>query len=121
MVRNSAEFGERLKRRRQALGYDSQQDLADALTALRSSGRKVSRDTVSKWETGEHYPTRFIGLIERLLGPLDDEPPRHRIPPATRRILAAALPDGDDYERVIDLLEGRGGGDRPPPGKEQAG
>lgn len=105
MVRHSAEFGERLKRRRQIV-YASQQDFADALTALRGNGKQVSRDSVSKWETGQHYPARMIGLIEHLLGPLDDSgQPLRRVPPHTRRILRAALPDDDDYERVIALLE----------------
>ena len=93
--------GSRIKKRRQQLDM-TQQQLADALG--------VAKSTVANWESGTHFPLRKLGAVETVLGVTLDgeetEPPRRReVPPHTKRVLKAALPDGDDYERVIALLE----------------
>jgi len=58
-------IGTKIKKRRQALGIRTQQELADLVG--------VSRTTVSDWESGRHLPERFIGKLEEVLGPLDED------------------------------------------------
>lgn len=87
-------------RQRQRL---TQQQLADEIG--------VDRSAVSAWERGLHFPQRFEGLLEEVLGiRLDDIEPGDsvvEIDRRTRRLLRNALQNDDDYERVIALLEGR--------------
>lgn len=41
----------------------------------------VDRTAVSNWESGKHYPLRYLGAIEDVLGiSLDDEAPKITIP-----------------------------------------
>lgn len=94
-------FGAKLKRARQAAGYRRQQDFADLIG--------VTRSTVGAWESGSQSPDRYIGLIEKYLGPLDGSQsaaPR-TITTHQRRVIRAALPDDEDYNRVVGLLEGK--------------
>lgn len=92
---NVKDFGRRLKRARQSAGYRTQADLAAAMG--------VDRSTVGAWESGRQYPQRFIGMLEALLGPLDDEQPR--LDPETERRINSLTPDELDY--VIDRLRER--------------
>ncbi len=62
-------LGQRIMRRRQALDM-SQEELARLVG--------VSRYTVSNWEIGKHFPKRYLGKLEAVLGislePPDDPP-----------------------------------------------
>jgi len=93
-----ADFGRRLKRRRQAAGYRTQGDLAVKIG--------VPRSTVGAWENGRQYPQRFIGALESLLGPLDEyEPPA--IDPELARRIEELSPQQRDYLilRLTELRE----------------
>lgn len=58
-------IGTRIKKRRQVLDM-TQQSLADALG--------VSKSTVANWESGKHFPLRYLGKVEAVLGvTLEDE------------------------------------------------
>lgn len=54
----SEHVGTLIQRARHRKGL-TQQELADALS--------VSRDSVAKWESGAHFPSRKAGAIEELL------------------------------------------------------
>lgn len=62
-------IGTRIARRRHVLGW-TQQQLADAVG--------VSKSTVANWERGKHFPQRYIGKVESVLGieltAMPDEP-----------------------------------------------
>lgn len=78
-------IGTRIKKRRQVLDM-TQQDLADALG--------VSKSTVANWETGKHFPLRYLGKVEDVLGvSLDDAEEPLEIPP--------------DLQEYIDKLSDR--------------
>ena len=51
--------GTRIKRRRQVLRL-TQEDLAGRLG--------VSKSTVANWESGKHFPLRYLGAVEQELG-----------------------------------------------------
>jgi len=86
-------------RRRQALDM-SQEELARLVG--------VSRDTVSNWETGKHFPKRYLGKIEAVLGiDLHSRDDGFRpVSPQLRKMVQETLDDPDDQRRVIGLLEG---------------
>lgn len=96
---NTKDFGRRLKRARQAAGFVTQADLADALG--------VDRSTVGAWESGRQYPQRFIGALENLLGGLDDDQPP--IDPELSRRISQLSDDQRDYliARLTGLREER--------------
>ena len=52
-------MGARIKKRRQVLGM-TQSDLAVKL--------HVAKSTVANWERGHHFPLRYLGAIEHVLG-----------------------------------------------------
>lgn len=52
-------IGTRIKKRRQVLRL-TQEDLAAVLG--------VSKSTVANWETGKHFPRRYLGAVEQVLG-----------------------------------------------------
>jgi len=59
-------IGARIRKRRQELGMN-QQELAERVGVHASS--------VISWESGRHFPRRYLGKIEAVLGvSLDDEP-----------------------------------------------
>ena len=87
--------GTLIKKRRQELGW-KQPELAERVG--------VSKTSVTKWETGRHYPGRYLGKLEAVLGiSLDwaedvytdpDEAfvwSQTRFTPAERRVMIAAL------------------------------
>lgn len=94
-------LGTRIKRARERKRL-TQQQLADAL------GRSVR--AVNDWENDRTSPRSDIGALEEVLGVRFDEAeteqPR-KIDRHQRRVIRAALPDDEDYERVIGVLEGR--------------
>jgi DNA-binding XRE family transcriptional regulator len=92
-------IGLKIKRARERLRM-TQVQLGDAIG--------VSQKTIDNWEHDKRYPKSSIGAIEAVLGiSLDGEPPPRRIVDAhTRSVLRAALPDDDDFRRVIGLMEG---------------
>ena len=93
-------IGTKIARRRQVLGM-TQQDLAAELG--------VSKSTVANWETGKHFPRRYIGRVEDVLGiSLDGNDGRFRaVSDDLRRQIAKTLPgDVEAQRRVIGLLEG---------------
>ena len=92
-------IGQRIMRRRQALDM-SQEELARLVN--------VSRYTVSNWEIGKHFPKRYLGKLEAVLGiSLADRPVRPRpVSDRLRREIAETLEDPEDQRRVIGLLEG---------------
>lgn len=60
-------IGTKIKKRRQVLRL-TQQELAATLG--------VSKSTVANWERGKHFPLRYLGAVESVLGiSLDGEPP----------------------------------------------
>lgn len=72
----------------------------------------VSRSAVNAWINDRAWPMNSLAALEEVLGvrlgDRDPEPPPyHKLDAHTRRVLRAALPDDDDYERVVALLEGR--------------
>ena len=62
---DAAETGRRIKRAREARGWD-QQDLADALTRQRG-GKRVGVRSVGRWERGETTPRNAGGALEKVL------------------------------------------------------
>jgi transcriptional regulator with XRE-family HTH domain len=52
-------IGTKIKRRRQVLRW-TQEDLAGRLG--------VSKSTVANWESGKHFPLRYLGAVELELG-----------------------------------------------------
>lgn len=95
-------IGTRIKKRRQVLDM-TQQDLADALS--------VSKSTVANWETGKHFPLRYLGKVEQVLGiSLDEADDELEIPPdlqeyidkltdRQRELFIDALRAGQQYRR----------------------
>ena len=64
-------IGTRIAKRRQVLGI-TQEELAHELQRL--TGRPVSKSTVANWERGKHYPQRYLGALEEVLGiPLEGD------------------------------------------------
>lgn len=89
-------IGTTIKKRRQVLGM-TQDELAARLG--------VSRSTIANWESGKHFPLRYLGAVEHVLGiELNDgaEPP---IDPRVRQM----IDDLTDEERAwaIHRLTGR--------------
>jgi transcriptional regulator with XRE-family HTH domain len=77
----SYSMGKRIRKRRQVLGM-TQQDLADRLG--------VAKSTVSNWESGKHFPLRYLGAVEHVLGiSLEGEQPPPVISPQLRRMVGA--------------------------------
>jgi transcriptional regulator with XRE-family HTH domain len=94
------DIGTRIRKRRQELDL-SQEQLAGRVG--------VHPSTIINWEKGKHPPKRRQGKLEAVLGISlsSDPPPLRRVVDAhTRSVLRAALPDDDDYRRVIGLMEG---------------
>ena len=67
-------IGARIKKRRQVLGM-KQHELAAAVG--------VDRSAVSNWERGRHFPLRYQGKVEDVLGISLDEQPQ--VPEVVRR------------------------------------
>lgn len=59
IVATELSLGTRIKRRRQVLRL-TQEDLAVRLG--------VSKSTVANWESGKHFPLRYLGAVEQELG-----------------------------------------------------
>lgn len=90
-------IGQRIMRRRQALDM-SQEDLALAVG--------VTRSTVSNWEVGKHFPKKYLGKVEAVLGISLDTGSYRPVSPQMRRMVAETLDDPEEQRRVIGLLEG---------------
>jgi transcriptional regulator with XRE-family HTH domain len=98
MPADHSALGAKIKKRRQALGIKSQQQLADMLG--------VNRTAVSDWESGKHYPVRYLGALEEVLGISLDDPADDMLPgPATREELRAAM---RVLEEAFSRSEGNG-------------
>ena len=92
-------IGTKIRKRRQELGL-TQKQLADIV--------KVDESSVISWESGKHFPLRYLGKIEDVLGiSLDGGGGGEMriVSPRARRVLSQEL-DPEDYRRVIGLLEG---------------
>jgi len=98
-VATETRIGTRIARRRHVLGL-TQQQLADRVG--------VSKSTVANWERGKHFPLRYLGKVEAVLGIQLDPPPEQAriVPPALRKMVTETLEDPDDQRRVLGLLEG---------------
>jgi transcriptional regulator with XRE-family HTH domain len=84
--------GLRIKKRRQVLRL-TQADLAARLG--------VAKSTVANWETGKHYPARYLGVIEEALGvSLTDEPEPD---PRLAEIRALKMDPADEAEFIAAL------------------
>lgn len=93
-------IGTRIKLRRQELGL-RQQDLAERIPKAGNRKGHVNRTTVAAWEAGTHYPGRYLGAIESVLGiRLGGEPPRPAIPPGLLADMRRQLGD----EHVATML-----------------
>jgi len=93
-------LGDRIRKRRQQLRL-TQEEMA------RRVG--VHPSTVLNWEKGKHFPSRYQGAVEEVLGvslDAEPEPERPAISPHTRMLLRRELSE-EDYERVMALLERR--------------
>jgi transcriptional regulator with XRE-family HTH domain len=71
----------------------------------------VSRSAVNAWINDRAWPQNSLGALEDILGVTlnsDTSPPRYtEIPAHRKRVLRAAIPDDDQYRKVILVLEGR--------------
>jgi transcriptional regulator with XRE-family HTH domain len=92
-------IGHRIERRRQVLGM-TQEELA------RRVG--VNRASIGNWESGRHFPKRYLGKLEEVLGIQLDPPPEPSriVPPELRKMVRETLEDPADQRRVLGLLEG---------------
>jgi transcriptional regulator with XRE-family HTH domain len=80
-----------IKRRRQQMGFRSQEALAARLG--------VGRTSVANWESGKHYPDRWLGALEAVLDislGTDDVTPPPPADPADREL----------YDRLLREIEG---------------
>ena len=73
----------------------TQQELADAVG--------VDRTAVSTWETGRHFPQRYIGRVEAVLG-ISLTEPEPELPEVLMREVAKLSPV--QRERLARLLSG---------------
>jgi transcriptional regulator with XRE-family HTH domain len=93
--------GLRIAKRRHQL-HLRQEDLAARLG--------VSVSTVANWETGKHFPRRYLGRVEEVLGIslTDEEEGRYARPVSDelRRLITEILPDPEDQRYVFGILEG---------------
>lgn len=119
-------IGTSIRKRRQILGM-KQGDLARAVG--------VSESTVSNWEQGKHFPLRYLGKIEAILGiTLDTDEGAPPIPPELQEKLDELSPaEREDFinildklapaerERVISVLTGRRGATAPRARRDRAG
>ena len=110
-------LGQRIMRRRQALDM-SQEKLARLID--------VSRDTVSNWETGKHFPKRKLGRLEEVLGISLDGRDELKLSPEVRAVIDS-LSDGERELVMTELraadrrLSGRSGDARRPGAHRKAG
>lgn len=89
-------IGTRIARRRQVLGL-TQQDLAAKLG--------VSKSTVANWETGKHFPRRYIGRVEDVLGVrLDAEHEPDLVDDETRALIYRKF-SREDAAVIIGTIE----------------
>jgi len=89
-------IGTRIRKRRQVLGM-TQQQLAERVD--------VNRSTVATWESGKHFPLRYLGRVESVLGiSLSDEEQPQLLSPRARKVLREELSE-EDYRRVVGLAE----------------
>jgi transcriptional regulator with XRE-family HTH domain len=104
-------IGTRIRKRRQALGMKTQQELAERIG--------VDRTTVANWENDVHYPTRYIGALEDVLGVSltsaepDDPPPRDSLREQIARIEKLARDLRRQLEEDEDDDDGNGPVRRP--------
>jgi len=92
-------IGTTIQKRRHVLGW-TQEQLAERVG--------VNRSTITNWERGKHFPQRYLGRVEDVLGIRLDRPPDPPvIPPALQRQLDKLTEDERAY--VIDLLTRRRG------------
>lgn len=85
-------LGTKIKKRRQVLGM-TQQAFAGEVG--------VSKSTVANWESGKHFPLRYLGKVEAVLGIAltDAEPAR---PVVSDRLLADLRRElGDDRAALV--------------------
>lgn len=65
----------------------------------------VSKSTVANWESGRHFPLRFLGKVEEVLGiDLSAEEQRPVIPASIRDAIRRELAPADQ-ERVLRAIE----------------
>lgn len=89
-------IGTRIRKRRQVLGM-TQDDLAAQL--------HVSRSTVANWESGKHFPLRYLGAVEHVLGiDLSDgsAPP---LSPRAQRMLDELTPQ--ELAQLVEYVTGQ--------------
>src|SRR5260221_10928991 len=97
-------IGTKIKKRRQVLRL-TQEQLAGRLG--------VSKSAVANWERGKHFPLRYLGAIEQVLGiSLDGEEEPPVIPPDLQRKIDALTPEEQEY--VIERLTRRRGAGQAP-------
>jgi transcriptional regulator with XRE-family HTH domain len=94
--------GTRIRKRRQVLRM-TQADLAGQLD--------VSKSTVANWETGKHFPVRYQGAIEQLLGiSLDDTGTQ---PDPNEEALMSLDLDPAERDKLIEAYRAIRDGERP--------
>ena len=78
-----------IKKRRQQMGLRSQRELAVRLG--------INRTSVANWEAGKHYPGKYLGALEDVLGISltgDGAEPEPPVDPRERDLWALLVADG---------------------------
>ncbi len=99
-------LGQRIMRRRQALDM-TQEELAQRVN--------VNRSTIGNWESGKHFPKRYLGKLEAVLGIALDPPDDQPLSPEVQAVLDGLTPGQRarvmEQPRAADArLRGREGG-----------
>ena len=99
MADSPAAIGEKIRKRRQVLGW-TQAELAERCG--------VGASSVLNWEKGRHFPARKLARVEAVLGVslTSDDVPLRPVDPELRRLINETVDDPAERRRVLGLLEG---------------
>lgn len=109
LAMTDATIGSKIRKRRQVLGL-TQQELADKL--------HVAKSTVANWESGKHFPLRYLGAVEQALG-IDLDVTAPPVDPRLQRMIDGLTPE--EKAHVIAQLTGQPPPANPGKGQDEAG